>query len=162
MTGGVFISPDIDPVKTREPPAVPQLRTGRPRFAPTEFQRQTARILRGCGCALPIVASNIGVTEKTLRKHFARELAEAHAELVAAIGLRVVSAALAGNIFAARYWLSCRGGPEWRVVESRLLGGDGSGMPIAVNSTSRVVVYIPDNGRDAGGSTPTLPETPAC
>jgi hypothetical protein len=54
--------------------------------------------------------------EKTLRKYFAVELATGRAQVRAAIGASIVRQALAGNINAARYWLSTHGGPEWREI----------------------------------------------
>jgi hypothetical protein len=62
------------------------------------------------------------------------------------MGAAVVRAGLAGNVNAARYWLTCHGGERWRVTERREIGGF-DGAPIAVNTESKVVVYLPDNGR---------------
>lgn len=123
-------------------------KNGRPLFTATQQQRQLVMILRSNGVSNRLIAKNLGIAEMTMRKHFATELSDGFEEVRAGIGAAIVSAALGGNMFAAKYWLSTHGGPEWRVVESRLLGGDGSGMPISVNTESQVLVYLPDNGRD--------------
>lgn len=95
------------------------------------------------------IARTVGIDMKTLNKHFRTELAEGKATVVAAIGASVVKAALAGNLFAARYWLSCFGGPQWRVTEDRRIGGLPDTPPIPVGLDAKVVVYLPDNGRAA-------------
>jgi hypothetical protein len=101
--------------------------------------------MRSNGNTLPIIAANIGITEKTLRKHFRVELETGHAQVVAAMGSAVVRAGLNGNMIAARYWLSTHGGPAWRITEGRTIGGMEGGLPIPLEL--RVVVYLPDDGR---------------
>jgi hypothetical protein len=126
----------------------PRRGRGQPPHAPTPSQRQTAQVMRANGDSLPIIARTIGVSEKTLRRHYKVELADGHAQVVAAIGGSVVRQALAGNMIAARFWLSCHGGDRWKVVERREIGGLEGAPPIAVEGSGVVTVYLPDNGRD--------------
>jgi hypothetical protein len=125
----------------------PRRGRGQPPFEPTPAQRQTVQVLRANGDALPIICRNIGVTEKTLRKHFTEELAGGHAQVVASMGAAVVRAGLNGNVFAMKYWLCTHGGPEWRVVEGRQIGGLPDALPIPIRSEGVVHIFLPDNGR---------------
>jgi hypothetical protein len=131
----------------------PRRGRGQPPFEPTPGQRQTVQVMRANGDALPIIARAIGVDVKTLRKRLKVELANGHAQVRAAIGGSVVRAALAGNMHAAKYWLSTHGGPEWRIIEGRQIGGLEGAPPIAVSTDAKVVVYLPDNGRDQPAET---------
>lgn len=114
---------------------------------PTQQQRQNVTVMRANGEALPAIARHIGITEKTLRKHFAVELATGHDTVRAAIGGALVRAAVGGNVHAMKYWLACHGGDAWKMVERREIGGMADGVPIQVSTESKVVVYLPDNGR---------------
>lgn len=123
---------------------------GGPSFEPTPQERQLVRVLRANGNAVRVIASLVGsgIDAKTLRKHFRDELREGKEHVVAAVGAAVVKAALAGNMFAARYWLATHGGPEWRVTEGRLIGGLSDAPPVPLDvTTAKVTIYLPDNGR---------------
>jgi hypothetical protein len=90
-------------------------------------------MLTANGVSHRVIAAILECDEKTLRKHFPRELAEGKADIVARVGAEVVRQALKGNIRAARYWLSTHGGPEWQ--ERRVLAGDPS-QPIAIRDVT--------------------------
>jgi hypothetical protein len=126
----------------------PRRGRGQPPHAPTPSQRQTAQVMRADGDSLPIIARTIGISEKTLRRHYKTELEDGHAQVVAAIGAAVVKQALAGNMVAARFSASCHGGERWKVVERREIGGLEGAPPIAMEASGVVRVYLPDNGRD--------------
>ena len=98
-------------------------RNGRPPFEPTNSQRQIVQVLRANGIAVGVIAANVRCSVPTLRRHFKAELRDGHEQTKAAMGAAVVKAGLAGNMFAARYWLSCHGGPEWRAIEARQISG---------------------------------------
>jgi hypothetical protein len=125
----------------------PRRGRGQPAFEPTPGQRQNVVVMRGNGESLRAIAHAIGINVNTLRKHLKVELQTGHDTVRQAMGAALVRAGLAGNVHAIRYWLSCRGGPEWRVVERREIGGLPDGLPIAVSTDAKVVVYLPDNGR---------------
>jgi hypothetical protein len=59
---------------------------------------------------------------------------------------------MGGNVHAIKYWLATHGGPEWRLTERHEIGGFDGAPPIAVNGEAKVVVYLPDNGRDGSDS----------
>lgn len=126
----------------------PRRSRGKPAFEPTDAQRQLVQVLTANGEPQPIIARNLGIGEKTLRKYFKAELADGLAQVRAAVGASIVKAALNGNIYAGKYWLSTHGGPEWKIIEGRMLGGLDGAPPIAVTADAKVTVYLPDNGRD--------------
>jgi hypothetical protein len=121
---------------------------GRPPFEPTDNQRQLVQVLVSNGISHASIAEQIGVSEPTLRRAFKRELVNGHERIKAAMGAAIVRAGLGGNMFAAKYWLSTHGGPDWKVVEGREIGGLDGAPPLLVNTESKVVIYLPDNGRD--------------
>jgi len=127
---------------------------GRQAFVPTDKQRQTVQVHRANGDGLATIAGRVGITEKTLRKHFSAELADGHAQVCAAMGAAVVRAGLAGNMYAAKYWLSTHGGPEWRENKRVQIGAFEGAPPVAAGGEARVVVYLPDNGRGDRGNDP--------
>jgi hypothetical protein len=98
-------------------------RNGRPPFELADSQRQIAQLLRSNGIPQRTIAANIGCDVGTLRKHFRVELADCFEQVVAAVGAALVRAALAGNVLAAKYWLSTRCGPEWRITNDGRLSG---------------------------------------
>jgi hypothetical protein len=87
---------------------------GQPPHRPTDKQRQTVEVLKANGNPHKVIARVIGIDEKTLIKHYRKELDDGFAQVKAMMGAAVVKAGLRGNIAALRYWLMCRGGPEWR------------------------------------------------
>jgi hypothetical protein len=131
------------------PMTEPRRSRGHPPFEPTHQQRQTVQVMRANGDPLTIIAKAVGgIDVKTLRKHFRRELEDGHAQVVASMGAALVRAGLAGNVNALRFWLLTRGGPEWRITERHEVGGLEGAPPITVSGEAKVVVYLPDNGRD--------------
>jgi len=64
-------------------------RWGRPSFAKTEENQKLVAILRGKGWSQAQIATHLGCDEKTLRKHFSRELA-AGGDLIEAEALQVL------------------------------------------------------------------------
>lgn len=122
---------------------------GGPPFEPTPQQRQLVQVLRANGNAVRVISAVVGIDPKTLRKHFRTELRDGHAHIVATLGARLVQLGMAGNVHALKYWLATHGGPEWRVVEGRQIGGLEGGAPIPLDvSTAKVTIYLPSNGRE--------------
>lgn len=135
-------------------PAGPRRKRGHPPHEPTDAQRQMVQVLRSNGIAVRIIAKNIGCDINTLRKHYKTELSDGLAQVVAAMGAALVRTGLAGNVTAQRYWLATHGGPEWRIVEGRQIGGLEGAPPIDINASTVVTVYLPDNGRDRAEALP--------
>ena len=85
----------------------------RPRFEPTEAQRLTVKSLVACGIRQEEIASNIGIrSPKTLREHFGKELVSGVTEANYKVAKTVYEKAIKGDMYAAQFWLRCRGGPR--------------------------------------------------
>jgi hypothetical protein len=91
-------------------------RWGRPSFAKTKENQEFVSLLRAAGWSQARIAPVIGCDEKTLRKHFSRELAIG-ADLIQAAALSMLMAkAKAGHAASAA-----------RIAELAQLGGFGGG-----------------------------------
>jgi hypothetical protein len=84
---------------------------GRPRFEPTEHQRQQVLLLTGLGVTQENIATVLDVAPKTLRRVFRRELdrgvIEANARVMQALYL---NATKHNNVAAQIWWSKCRAG----------------------------------------------------
>jgi hypothetical protein len=110
---------------------------GRPTWTPSETERRQVQIMRGCGNSLPTIARVIGVSIPTLRKACGDELRCGFEEIKALIEAAVVKRALAGDIRAAKYWLSVHC-PEWRIPKGTIADRDDE-----VSDGERVHYYMP-------------------
>ena len=83
----------------------------RPVFKPTRKMRETAKIMAGLGVRTDDIAKVIGITPKTLRKHFRAELdlgmIEANAKVVKSLFQMATSGK---NTSAAIFWAETRCG----------------------------------------------------
>lgn len=120
---------------------------GRPSFEPTDHNRQTVRILKANGNSNRVIALIVGCDEKTLTKHFREELDSGFDHVKGQIGAAVVRQALQGNIPAAKFWLACRAGQEWKAPPSDDDGGNG-GATIIIRGGIASVQHDP--GDDSG------------
>ena len=131
-------------VADKRPPRPPGDRgQGRPAFRPTAADRRLVATLRGVGTSPEQIAVEVGCAPSTLRKHFKSELARGRASLVARIGVKLAARALAGDVGAARYYLACFGGPEWRPASRHEHAGP-DGM--SLNPPRLVVHFLPGCG----------------
>ncbi len=103
--------------------------TGRPPFEPKDEQRRTVRAMSGYGVPHEDIATVLGIDDKTLRKHFRRELDTAHVEATAKVAQSLFQMATSGNTAAAIFWMKARAGWSER-VRAELVGADGG--PIQV------------------------------
>lgn len=87
---------------------------GRKAFAPTQTDRRLVRVLRSVGVPPGEIAREVGIGERTLRKHFPAEMALGKAAIVALIGAQVVRKALAGDNAMMVFYLRNHGGPGWQ------------------------------------------------
>jgi hypothetical protein len=85
------------------------------RHGNSDEQRRLVMILRSSGNSVDTIARVIGVTRTTLRKACGQELKHGHQLFKAHVVAALTRAALSGNVLAIHYWLSTRGGREWRV-----------------------------------------------
>jgi hypothetical protein len=84
---------------------------GRPSFKPTDEQRKTVRAMIAYGVPQADVCEVIGVTDKTLRKHFDRELRTAATEANAKVAQALYKQAVdQGNTTAQIFWLKTKAG----------------------------------------------------
>ncbi|TCH99225.1 hypothetical protein EJV46_07855 [Roseococcus sp. SYP-B2431] len=86
---------------------------GAPAFAPTAEQRRMVHAMAGYGVPQDDIALVIGITSRTLRKHFRHELDVAVIEANTRVAQCLFKQATTpGNIGASIFWLKARAG--WR------------------------------------------------
>jgi transposase-like protein len=119
---------------------------GRPRFVPTEEQRNQVKAMRANGDPIRAIARAIGIGYTTLRSVCRVELREGREDSISRVGLTLFTAALT-DWHAAEKWLRLRGGQEWQPAERRFVGGIADAPPIPLDVNARVTIYLPDNGR---------------
>ena len=85
----------------------------RPRFEPTGEQRRLVKSLAAYGTRQEAIAEVVGVTAKTLRKHFRKELDRGATEANTQVAQTMFRMATSGKSAASTiFWLKCRAG--WR------------------------------------------------
>ncbi len=83
------------------------------RYEPTDEQRKTVKAMAAFGVPQPDIASVVGCSEKTLRKHYRHELDIAQVEANTRVAQTCFQMATSGNCPAATFfWLKTRAG--WR------------------------------------------------
>ena len=85
---------------------------GRTLHAPTDAQRQTVQLHTTVGTIQPVIAQLLGITEKTLRKHYRDELDLSRAKANATIGGALFNKAKGGDTAAMIFWMKTQAG--WR------------------------------------------------
>jgi hypothetical protein len=112
---------------------------GRPKYAPTDADRATVRNMSAAGIPHETIASCLGkngIDDKTMRKHFRREL-DISQYLVTGFAMsRLYAAIQAGEAWAVCFWMKCRAGFQetsaHRLVDS--VGKDTS--PVVLQAVS--------------------------
>lgn len=111
---------------------------GRPQFQPTDKQRTEVQAMAAVGATEDEIALVIGITAKTLRKHFRECLDTAHLKANMAVA-RAMFRKATGNgpdaVNAGKFWLSCRAGWQ-KTVRVEATGPDGG--PIESKTTMTV------------------------
>lgn len=79
---------------------------------PTAESRAEVKALASFGVTEDEIAKYVGVTGKTLRKHYRRELDTAHIAANAQVARRLFQHATGDSVPAAIFWMKARGG--WR------------------------------------------------
>lgn len=122
---------------------------GKPAHAPTDKQRQLVQVLKANGSPHKVIAMVIGISEDTLTRHYRHELDNGFEQVKNMVGAALVKAALGGNIGAIRYWLACRGGPEWKQRFDETVEGGGNTTIIVRGGLASVQHEPPKtNGHD--------------
>jgi hypothetical protein len=111
-------------------------------FVVNDAMRGKVRHLAGVGVRQDDIAKIIGCAAKTLRKRLRDELDRGVAEANATISGYLFAAAKAGNITAIIFWLKTRANWRERMAPDDPIPGTD------VESNSKVVIVLPDNGRD--------------
>lgn len=94
------------PMQTRPAKARRKAAGGRPRHEPTGRSRDRVRILVAAGMGTAEIAVALGISEPTVRRHYAAELATGGAEKRAELIERLYRTAMAGNTTALREMLA--------------------------------------------------------
>jgi hypothetical protein len=121
---------------------------------PTEKSRGMAQGLAGFGIEQSAIAAELGISDRTLRKHYKKELAAGTPRLIAKLAASLTKRALdpsggMASTVANIFMLKTRG--RWR--ESQVIehtGADGEPMQGSqtVNIYEMSTLSLPNNGRD--------------
>ena len=115
-------------------------------FVPTEEQRRMVHAMAGYGVPQDDIALVIGITSRTMRKHFRHDLDVAMIEANARVAQCLFKqATVPGNIAATIFWLKARAG--WREKQP----SDAANEPAAPAAPGPLVIIrrIVDPVRDA-------------
>jgi len=96
---------------------------------PTNEKRSLVKTLAAVGITFEDIATKLGISEKTLTKHYRKELDEGRIDANAEIGRGIYQVAKDGNVSAMMFWLRTRAG--WKETNGLELSGQG-GQPIQV------------------------------
>jgi hypothetical protein len=134
---------------------IPGVDGRRSKFEPTFRQREIVAMLIANRVPLKIIALTLDIGDRTLDRHFEREIKYGRDHMIARVGMTVLRKALKGNMNAARYWLMTHGGPEWRLGKQDLDTEAVAFASASADKAGKVRFYLPQNGRDR----PEGPET---
>ena len=123
--------------------AINKSKGGRPVFEPTQDERQLVEALSGYGlrhCDICHLVRD-GISEPTLAKHFATELARGRAKAFSHVGKSLFQLAKEGNIQAAIWFSKTQMG--WRETQGLdVSSSDGSMSP------PTTIIFRAPNGKD--------------
>ena len=103
---------------------------GRPPHEPTEKQRSQVRTMAGMGIPMVDIATVVGLSTPTLRKHYLHELEVGQIESCGMVAQSLYKQAMRGHVVACIFFLKCRAG--WRE------DGDGMGKKELAQLLSKV------------------------
>lgn len=107
------------------------------RHKPTEENSKLIRNLAGIGVPIKMVADQIGIDEKTLRKYYESEIDIGQAKATTAIAKRLYDIAMSDtkeSLSACIFWLKCRA--RWSTLD---------GPEVQVNVQNNSITAISDN-----------------
>lgn len=111
---------------------------GRPRYEPKPADRETVKALSAAGVPQARIAKCIGdygVDEKTLRKHFRRELDVSSDLLTAHTMGKLLAAINESQPWAVLSWLKCRAGwAETQRVDQRFVDSEGKDRALDIGA----------------------------
>lgn len=83
-----------------------------PQYKPTDKTRKIVQMHVAIGTKLETIAEILGVTDKTLKKYYAKEITTGLSAANESIASSLFQAAKGGNVTAMIFWLKTRG--RWR------------------------------------------------
>jgi hypothetical protein len=123
----------------------------KPPYQPTPSDRATVQNLAALGATHADIAmclSTDGISEKTMRKYFRRELDTSLANVKALAMSKVVAAITAGEAWAVCFFLKCRAG--WQETTSqRFVDEKGKDRPFLLTDADRLIAE--SDAADAAG-----------
>jgi hypothetical protein len=108
---------------------------GRPRYQPTEADRATVRNMAAAGIPQHQICTCLGTTgidEKTLRKHFARDMGVAPHMVTGFAMSQLVAAIKNGDAWAICFYLKCKAGFRETLRQELEVAGD-KDSPLTIN-----------------------------
>ncbi len=93
---------------------------GRPPHEPTKATRELVTLHTTIGTTQSILADMLEIDEKTLRKHYRKELDHSKAKANATVGGALFNKAVGGDTAAQIFWMKTQAG--WR--ETHVIAGD--------------------------------------
>jgi hypothetical protein len=103
---------------------------GQPKHAPTDDQRKIVTMAAMIGTPHHDIGPLIGISIKTLLKHYRKELRISKTSATVKVGGTLYNAAVGGNTAAMIFWMKAQAG--WREVTVVKHGGDENSKPIAL------------------------------
>ena len=97
-------------------------------------------MLRATGVPPAEIATQIGVSERSLRRHFAAEMAHGKASIVARVSVTLVQKALKGDNACMFFYLRAHGGAAWNAPQKHEHAGP-DGQPLS--PPDLVVSWLP-------------------
>ena len=132
--------------KTQPSPA--KMRT-KPPHEPTDAQRQLVQIHTTVGTDQTTMARILGISPKTMRKHYRDELDISKAQANATIGGALFNKAKGGDTTAMIFWMKTQA--RWRETSALELSGDDSKDPIRVEgAASKLMAHLSEIEKRSG------------
>lgn len=120
---------------------------GRKKYEPTDKDLRVVEAMAGCGLPQDAISRALGIDEKTLRKHFRRQLDSSADKANAQVGATLFKLATSGNCPAATiFWMKSRLG--WK--ETTRLEHSGS-LSIADRLIERRKKRLENSGKKGSG-----------
>ena len=122
MAGKATGAPRVDGTPAKKP--------GRSPHVPTAQQREQVKAMAGYGLPHDMIATIMGISDRTLQKKYRDELKLGSALATATIAKTLYQRAQNGDLGAAIFWLKARAG--WR--EKQVIQHEGGDKPIEIKS----------------------------
>lgn len=121
-----------------------------PAHKPTKATRLAVKSMSAFGIDQDLIAGQLGITGKTLRKYYPNEIKFGGVELVSKVAQRLFTKASSkkmdhAGVVAAIFILKARGG--WRDDYRKVELSNADGSPIKGSTTNNILI-LPDNRRD--------------